>query len=763
MLHANIIDAIQRKRQELQLSGQLIPYDRLIDYYTRFREKFGPDRLRSLDGKLLLTTMHDMSASPGAGMVYWLEFKNDEEFPTMAFGSIRGGSSLKYGLWRRKEDGVWVTGKSTSSLIEISAAEAVEIARRQRDQLLKGVELLAALPDGAGQEDYQRLQDEMNSIAPEVTDTAWGHKYFHLHFPEKLDDYHVEYLQKFHLIKLLQPTPERYGRFLSAPSFVAIAAELDMPMNHLTKILNELHGETHLYWRIGTRLGGEQSIWEMMHDKSVIAIGWDKLGDLSHLAIDQQSKNALRELLVPHYPNNAGGVITRKTQEIFDFVTKIKKNDIVLAADGNRILAIGRVLGPYFYVPDDPAPHRHAVEWLSIESWTMPESEGLQTSVRELYKYGINLIETERRIIERPGKPLNGGVQTSSGIPEQIQSVLERKKQVILYGPPGTGKTYWARLAAQELAARSRYGQLAGSLEPEQQQALFTGNDHDNAGAVWMCTFHPGYGYEDFLEGYRPHAEGEQLLFELRDGIFKRLCLRAESDPSHDYFLIIDEINRGDVPRIFGELLTLLEKDKRGQSVLLPLSGTPFAVPPNVYIIATMNTADRSIALLDTALRRRFGFIELMPDTTLLKDRVVANSFPLDGWLEALNKRIVANIGRDARNLQVGHAYFLDGGQPVANLEAFARVLRDDVIPLLQEYCYEDYATLARLLGETLVDEANQRIRFELFRADRSSELVEALLVTEPDLAAAQAVIISAAEAQELEKEAEEVFAESES
>jgi 5-methylcytosine-specific restriction protein B len=279
--------------------------------------------------------------------------------------------------------------------------------------------------------------------------------------------------------------------------------------------------------------------------------------------------------------------------------------------------------------------------------------------------------------------------------------------------------------------------------------------------AIWLCTFHPGYGYEDFLEGYRPHAQGDQLVFELRDGIFKRVCRAAESDPNHAYYLIIDEINRGDIPRIFGELLTLLEKDKRTLAVSLPLSGDQFAVPPNVYIIATMNTADRSIALLDTALRRRFGFVELMPDKALLKDTVIANSIPLGEWLAGLNRRVLQHIGRDARKLQVGHAYFLEDGQPVSRLDAFARIVRDDIIPLLQEYCYEDYKTLAQLLGESLVDVQGQRIRFELFASNREDELIQALLEPEPDLAASKVVVDSDASAQalEAEEEAEEALA----
>src|SRR5436189_4554620 len=160
------------------------------------------------------------------------------------------------------------------------------------------------------------------------------------------------------------------------------------------------------------------------------------------------------------------------------------------------------------------------------------------------------------------------------------------------------------------------------------------------------------------------------MHFTLHDGVFKNLCKDAQASSDRKFYLIIDEINRGDIPRIFGELLTVLEKDKRGKSILLPLTSRPFRVPSNVFIIGTMNTADRSIALLDTALRRRFGFIELMPDINILGDAMVGG-IPLGPWLRALNERICEYVGRDARNLQIGHSYLLERGRPVGDFATF--------------------------------------------------------------------------------------------
>ena len=154
-----------------------------------------------------------------------------------------------------------------------------------------------------------------------------------------------------------------------------------------------------------------------------------------------------------------------------------------------------------------------------------------------------------------------------------------------------------------------------------------------------------------------------------------------------------------------------------------------------------MNTADRSIALLDTALRRRFGFLELMPDPSVLGDAVVADSIPLGAWLAALNDRIREHIGRDARNLQVGHSYLMHGGRPLTDFGQFVQVIGEDILPLLEEYCYEDYAALARILGGTLVDETGQRIRYELLEPNRRDELVQAILAPSPELATSREIV----------------------
>lgn len=745
MLDERIKKDLLDRYQAMQASGGLLSKTQLDEYYATFRRHFGPDVLANLDGEALLSAMHEHSNRDS--LVYWLEFKNDDEFPTLQFGSIAGGSALKFGIYKRNETGTWMTG-SPQKQVELTVRGAIEIARRHRDQFLAGTDVLRQLPRQADDDAYAKLQAELMQVAPNVADTSWGHKYFSLLFPDRLDQLHNASYQRFHLVKLLQEPPATDGRYICAGRFVSAANELGVPIYHLMRLVYERNGEPHTYWRVGTSDGKQpRKWWDAMRDGGFVAVGWADVGDLSGILYNQSGKDVVRQRMSTSYPSTPQAV-GRSAQQLFYFAALVREGDIVLASDGATTLGIGRVTGPYQFVTGSEFPHRRPVEWLSLEEWRPARPEGLQTTLHQIREFP-NLIEIERHLLEpvqpqpavrptpstppitlSPPRPI---VPALRGIPGRIQAVLERKGQVILYGPPGTGKTYWARAAALDLAAYAAFGVAFDQLSPEQRKIVL-GDGREQAGLVRLCAFHPAYGYEDFLEGYRPLQANGQLAFERRDGVFKRLCDDARNDPHRRYFLIVDEINRGDIPRIFGELLTVLERDKRGQTILLPLSGQSFSVPDNVYLIGTMNTADRSIALLDTALRRRFGFVELMPDSRVL-GKTVLNGIPLGPWLDALNRRICEHVGRDARNLQVGHAYLLDGDKPVADFARFARIVQDDILPLLEEYCYEDYDALEKILGPALVDRTNQRIRHELFDPPRQEELIAALLAPAPDIA----------------------------
>ncbi len=262
--------------------------------------------------------------------------------------------------------------------------------------------------------------------------------------------------------------------------------------------------------------------------------------------------------------------------------------------------------------------------------------------------------------------------------PESLEGMLNTlryKKNLILQGPPGTGKTF--------IAKRLAYADIG---------------QKDNS-KIEMVQFHQSYAYEDFIQGYRPNEDGK---FELKNGIFYKFCKKAERDPDHSYYFIIDEINRGNLSKIFGELMMLIEHDKRGPDFAIPLTyarseETRFFIPENLHVIGTMNTADRSLAMVDYALRRRFSFIDLQPVfgkkfQMYLQEHNVQSSLieRIADRMNNLNKHISddPNLGR---GFVVGHSYFCN--IPAAPDEKwFKQVIDNEIAPLLREYWFDDDA-----------------------------------------------------------------------
>ena len=233
-----------------------------------------------------------------------------------------------------------------------------------------------------------------------------------------------------------------------------------------------------------------------------------------------------------------------------------------------------------------------------------------------------------------------------------------------------------------------------------------------------FVTFHQSFSYEDFIEGIKPimpeNGEvAEDLGYKIEDGLFMEICKDAANDPDNRYAIFIDEINRGNVSAIFGELITLIETDKRKGSKnemfnTLPYSKNSFSVPSNLDIYGTMNTADRSVEALDTALRRRFEFKEMMPDLDVISDEVVEN-IALSDILDIINKRIELLIDRDHT---IGHSYFVN----VDSTEKLANAFNNKIVPLLQEYFYGDYGKIGLVLGKGFVDKIkNDSIEFASF------------------------------------------------
>lgn len=731
----DVISKIKQICEKLLLDKKLLTVEQLEQGYKLFTQKFGPDKLKTLDGELLLNTMFNIGNRDG--LTYWLEFKNDDEFRTANYGSIAGGSSFKYVMFKRNLDEKWVTGNPQNPTI-LTLDEAVLLARELRDILVVGSETIKQLLDTTlGSEEYRKLQENFdNNMKYNMSKLGWVHKYYHMIYPNLIDDFHSAKWQRHGLVCCGIKPEQEDNLYEMAGHYIRITTECELPVNYVTAAINEIYGSPVNYFRIGTGDNGN-SYWQDMRTNSYVAIGWSELGDLNSYAEDKGMKDEISKQLIKLY-NYDNKTASRKAGEIVRFYKGIEIGDIVVAVLGEKVFGIGQVSGNYEYVQDRAYPHCKNVEWIKTfkEPIQLPKaSEGKLTSCFP-YKDIENIIEIERLRNEKNVEIEIDGIPEVSltpltGVAAEIESVLARKKQVILYGPPGTGKTYHAEKACYELAARSLFRKPFASLSYDEKIIVL--GDGRTKGIVRMCCFHPSYGYEDFIEGIKPRVINNQTIFEPRDGIFKSICSDASKEPNKKFYLIIDEINRGDISRIFGELIMLIEAGKRGKEVILPLSNTPFSVPDNVYIVGTMNTADRSIALLDVALRRRFGFIELMTDYNLFNN-VVFESLPLAGWLKELNTRICENIGKDARNLQIGHSYFLEKEKAITDHEKFKRIIKEDIIPLIEEYCYGDYNLISKILGEGIVDLKNQTIRFELFNSSDISNLITALLSPCPTL-----------------------------
>lgn len=316
----------------------------------------------------------------------------------------------------------------------------------------------------------------------------------------------------------------------------------------------------------------------------------------------------------------------------------------------------------------------------------------------------------------------NGKPEKSEEMKEQEQMINELTlaaqnelqhypRNLILYGPPGTGKTYNSVIYAVSICE----GESVDNLKVKgYSEILKRYRKYTEEGRIAFTTFHQSYGYEEFIEGIKPrlsddnNENNKSLDYILEDGIFKKFCLNAKDiSLNRPRVFIIDEINRGNISKIFGELITLIEEPKREGSLeemhaILPYSKQEFAVPNNVYILGTMNTADRSIALMDTALRRRFDFEEMLPDTGVLSslgiDKISFDGHKLDlsQMLDTMNKRIAYLYDREHT---IGHAFFAK----LANnkhIETLAEIFKKKIIPLLQEYFYDDYEKIQLVLGD---------------------------------------------------------------
>jgi hypothetical protein len=452
--------------------------------------------------------------------------------------------------------------------------------------------------------------------------------------------------------------------------------------------------------------------WESYADEGIMGLGWSELGCLDDYPDKEAIADRLREL-----KDEPEGSFKNDALACWAFAHVMKPGDIVIPKRGAReYLGYGIVESGYRYEPDrGEQPNVRNVRWVKRGSWMETQQPIVTKTLTDVTKYP-EYIEHLRKLI----------IDESPFIDTPSAGAASRPRNYILYGPPGTGKTWSTSKIALALVEDRGFESYADESRDEIRRRYGALVEE---GLVEFVTFHQSYSYEEFIEGIRPAAVEGGISYDVEPGIFKKLCDKARARPDRPHVLIIDEINRGNVARIFGELITLIEDDKRegapnAARSRLPYSQGQFSVPPNLFLVGTMNTADRSVEALDTALRRRFSFIEMLPDPGLLsKAEFAAFDKPdLGQLLRAINRRIECLLDRDH---QIGHAYFMgvhEADDPEAGLR---QVFRDRVIPFLKEYFYNDPAKIGLVLGKAFVKDADEKPAFADFYENVAGRYVE--------------------------------------
>ena len=429
---------------------------------------------------------------------------------------------------------------------------------------------------------------------------------------------------------------------------------------------------TH-YWLYSP--GDGAAIWDECYDDGIMAIGWDSIGDLHAYKSKDEMKQRMKETIDPDKSYKMAAHAT------WQFANELKPGDVVYAKKG-MYTVVGRGIVESDYEFDPGRSHyknTRKVKWTHKGEWQHPGQAAMKTltditsytdyveKLEALFESDV-IDDVEEKEVSYPAYDADKFLEEVYMDEESYDTLVAlvlNKKNVILQGAPGVGKTF----AAKRLAYS-----IMGVKDPNR---------------VMMVQFHQSYSYEDFIMGFRPSEKG----FELKHGAFYNFCKEAEIDSENEYFFIIDEINRGNLSKIFGELFMLIERDKRGVELQLLYSDEKFSVPSNVYIIGMMNTADRSLAMLDYALRRRFAFYEMKPgfDSDGFREyrmKLANDKFDrLINCVENLNTTIAADDSL-GEGFCIGHSYFCNLKD--ATDQALSGIVEFELIPLLKEYWFDE-------------------------------------------------------------------------
>lgn len=544
------------------------------------------------------------------------------------FGSIAGGTAYKYNLFYSRNEETWKTSFGEGGQRSVSQEEALEIGKQIRDALIAGADIIANHDELTTVNDYNNLLTELNGVIPQYITKMWFLKYYHMMFPHILPNFYNEAWQKHILCNLnIVPSDVQFVRMGQINTFIN---ECGISSIVFSKIIFDSIGSPKTFYRIGT--GDNGVYFNEWRQNNYVAIGWNELGDLTTIyQEDADSKAIITDALKSQW-NYDNRHASRKYGEINSFYSTVADTTYVVAMAGQKVLAIGLVTGGYFFDEEKEYGHCRPVRWLKVfeSAITLPvASEGKLTTFYELKNnenlcYLYSLLHGRDEITETATEEeLNN---------EQVRPISFRTgfanpqpRNRILFGAPGTGKSYTLNGDRKEL--------LYGDRNVDEDTL-----DRSLYGEYERVTFHPDYSYANFVGTYKPvpckDDQGhDAITYAYVPGPFMRTYVKAlqnsRTDAPKPFLLVIEEINRANVAAVFGDVFQLLDRGDDEVSeypiqasedikkyLAWELGGNPddyseIRIPDNMFIWATMNSADQGVFPMDTAFKRRWDFTYL--------------------------------------------------------------------------------------------------------------------------------------------------------
>lgn len=584
------------------------PKNEIISLLNDFKEKFAPDVLKALCDDELLNYIFLTADGNNGSLCYNLEFNPQLK---KTFGSISGGSSFKFGLFQRQEDGQWTTGAPKTPQV-LSEAEALQFGRTIRDNLVNACDMIQSRKLDSV-EAYEKLDDDLNAMMGKFATYAWVQKYFHMIFPEQFIGWYVtDWLRHILFGFGIKPSEKYYGM---NGQLALVKKRTNYMSPEFQDICYAMFGEIRHFYRLGSSDSSEHYA-EKWKEKGIVAIGWKDTGNLiNYIKNGSLDKEKVTEALTKYCFHSDKKTASRKAGEMKSFY-ETSASSVITVMDGAKLIAFVDGLSPYFYDEKENMAHQKAGVWHSSfdESDKLPEDEGYLTTCYEIKKPD-NLLFLYKKYYSSKGTE-----KTSTIVKEHnpikfntgYKSSFERNR--ILFGAPGTGKSYTINKECKELIGK---------------------NNEDDYERI---TFHPDYAYAHFVGTYKPipatDSQGnDTITYAYVPGPFMRLYVKALKNSRNTnvrpFLLIIEEINRANVAAVFGDIFQLLDRGDDNVSeypiqasedikayLARELGGKPddytkLRIPDNMFIWATMNSADQGVFPMDTAFKRRWDFTYL--------------------------------------------------------------------------------------------------------------------------------------------------------